>query len=72
MNAILNFIQDELEMRRSKEKRRLLGIIKFIGQLYRHQVLVEMVGLNGLALFGVLANINTNLHIITIRSSTGA
>lgn len=30
-------------MRRSKEKRRLLGILKFIGQLYRHQLLIETV-----------------------------
>lgn len=36
-------IEDEIETLRSKEKRRLLGIIKFIGQLYRHQLVVEMI-----------------------------
>ena len=36
-------LEEELETRRSKEKRRLLGIIKFIGQLYRHQLLIETV-----------------------------
>ena len=36
-------IKDEIEMRRSREKRRLLGIIKFIGQLYRHHLLVESI-----------------------------
>ncbi|KAL7075939.1 hypothetical protein ACQ4LE_004880 [Meloidogyne hapla] len=36
-------IEEELETRRSKEKRRLLGIIKFIGQLYRHHLLIESI-----------------------------
>ncbi|CAK5084839.1 unnamed protein product [Meloidogyne enterolobii] len=36
-------LEEELETRRSKEKRRLLGIIKFIGQLYRHQLLIETI-----------------------------
>lgn len=36
-------IKEEMELRRSKEKRRLLGIIKFIGQLYRHHLLIETV-----------------------------
>ena len=40
---IIKCIQEEIEMRRSKEKRRLLGILKFIGQLYRHQLLIETV-----------------------------
>jgi hypothetical protein len=38
-------IEEELETRRSKEKRRLLGIVKFIGQLYRHHLLIESVNI---------------------------
>jgi len=30
-------------MRRFKEKRRVLGYMKFVGQLYRHLLLVEKV-----------------------------
>ena len=33
---IIYSIQEEIEMRRSKEKRRLLVTLKFVGQFYRH------------------------------------
>ncbi|KAL3074920.1 hypothetical protein niasHS_014365 [Heterodera schachtii] len=36
-------VEEEIEGRRSKEKRRLLGIIRFISQLYRHQLLIDKI-----------------------------
>uniref|UniRef100_A0A914GRP5 MIF4G domain-containing protein n=1 Tax=Globodera rostochiensis TaxID=31243 RepID=A0A914GRP5_GLORO len=36
-------VEEEIETRRSKEKRRLLGIIRFISQLYRHYLLIDRI-----------------------------
>ncbi|KAI3413947.1 hypothetical protein GPALN_011418 [Globodera pallida] len=36
-------LEEEIESRRSKEKRRLLGIIRFISQLYRHHLLIDQI-----------------------------
>uniref|UniRef100_A0A915E5P7 Uncharacterized protein n=1 Tax=Ditylenchus dipsaci TaxID=166011 RepID=A0A915E5P7_9BILA len=36
-------ITEKIDLLKSKEKRRLLGIIKFIAQLYRHSLLIDMI-----------------------------
>ncbi|KAI1727348.1 hypothetical protein Ddc_04649 [Ditylenchus destructor] len=35
--------EERIDLLKSKEKRRLLGIIKFIAQLYRHNLLINMI-----------------------------